>query len=225
MSLRCSFLFAILALAVACVPQAAATPLIAYDVPGDTVGNQVWSGSLGMDFNVIDPIVIEALGAFDSGQDGISGTVTVAIYNRQTQQLVTPEVSFTGNAGTLIGGNRFQDITPLTLAPGLYSIVAWGYNALEPNGNLGCNPLNGGSCLGNSIVGSTLNDGGGLIQFTGSARYSGGTGFPGTLDGGPDNRYLAGTFQYNSAVPEPLTLGLCGAALLALGLLRRRFSA
>jgi hypothetical protein len=225
MSRRCSFLFAMLALAVACVPQAAASPIIAYDVPGQTVGNQVWTGSLGMDFNVVDPIVVEALGAFDSGQDGISGTVTVAIYDRQTQLPVTPLVSFTSNNGTLIGGSRFQDITPVTLAPGQYSIVAWGYNDLEPDGNLGCNSINGGSCLGNSIAGSTLNDGGGLIQFTGLSHYSDGTGYPGTPDSGPDNRYLAGTFEFENAIPEPLTLGLCGAALLAFGLLRRRFSA
>src|SRR5262245_52943207 len=49
------------------------TPSIAFDValgpnPPFT-GNQVFGGSLGTDFDVVQPIVISQLGAFDSGQD------------------------------------------------------------------------------------------------------------------------------------------------------------
>jgi len=62
MSLRCSFLFAILALAVACVPRLPpprSSPTMSREIRSAIrfgVVRSAWT------FNVIDPIVIEALG-------------------------------------------------------------------------------------------------------------------------------------------------------------------
>jgi len=189
-----------------------AQAFIAYDVTAPTNGNQAYTGSLGMDFNVINTISVEALGVFDSGQDGIKGTTLhVAIFNRDTQQELTSTLlSFTGTQGTLTNGSRFQNLTtPVTLAPGNYSIVSWGYGPTDANYN-----TYGGAGT------STLYNGG-LITFVGGARYDyvGGGVYPTIVDGGPKNRYYAGTFEF---VPLPPTALLLGSGLLGLGLLRFR---
>ena len=72
------------------------------------------------------------------------------------------------------------------------TIVASGYGPLEFNGNTGV--ANPGSW--------TTDDGGGLISFVGRARYGPGNRpdwFPTTIDGGPPNRYAAGTFMFVAA--------------------------
>lgn len=188
-----------------------AQAFIAYDVPAPSTGNQTWTGDLGMDFNVNNTIVVNALGVYDSGQDGIIGHLYAEIFNRDTALPVTSILSFTGTQGTPINGSRFQNLTtPVTLAPGSYSIVSWGYGSNDPNGNTSGGPGT-----------STLNTGGGLISFVGSARYDGVGGglYPTIIDGGPVNRYYAGTFDF---VPLPPSALLLGSGLLGLGLLRFR---
>src|SRR5215471_11132785 len=100
--------------------QAATTgPTIAYMDPAD-VGNQSnFGGSLFQNFTVNGAITVSQLGVFDSGQNGIAGSLTVAIFSSNGTE-VTPLVTFTGNAGTLAGGDRFLPIVPVTLGPGDY---------------------------------------------------------------------------------------------------------
>jgi hypothetical protein len=107
-----------------------------------------------MDFDVNQTIQVTALGVYDSGQNGITGTLYAIIFD-SNGQAVTNTLSFTGNQGTLINGSRFQNLTtPVTLAPGTYSIISWGYSDSDKNGNLGY--LDG-------LLPSTMNTGGGLI--------------------------------------------------------------
>lgn len=168
-----------------------------------------------MDFDVTGPdgIIVTSLGAFDSGQDGISGTVNVGIVDRSTGSVVGETVSFSGGLGTLVDGSRFVTLTtPITLPSGFQgSITAQGYG-LEGNGN-----------TGNPSGFSATDDGGGLISFVGTARWGGDV--PLTLapnvDGGPANRYYAGSFEYG-AVPEPSSLALLLGAVGLLSLRRRR---
>jgi hypothetical protein len=200
-------LFVGLALLASVVPALhAATIYTAYQDPA-VAGTQNYDLALGMDFDVVDAIQILALGTFDSGQDGIAGAITVAIYDRITQTAV-PGLTLTiaGTEGSLAGGDRIVLLsTPIVLPAGFQgTIVATGYgNPADPNGN---------TCNSDNLP--ALDDGGGLIQFVGTSRYATVPGFPTVLDGAVA-RYAAGTFEYAATgVPEPGTLvTLCGAML------------
>lgn len=181
--------------------------LIAYFVPGATEGTQAYGSGLGMDFDVgDDPVSISALGVFDDSSDGISEgvTLTVSLWERdpldETLSLgqVGPAVEFTSAAnGRLIGGSRFIDLdTPLFLPAGFRgTLMAYGFaEGTDRNGN-----ANGFGAL---------NNGGGLISFVGVSRFGlGGVGtYADTLDGGPENRYGAGTFIYSAGSSAPLVI-------------------
>ena len=206
-SLRALNLVTLAAMASLVVGTACAT--IAYD-NSTGLPLQNWPDSLGLDFNVNAPTDVTALGDFDNGSianligvDGSSG-VTVQIYNRDTASPVGPSVTFTPTLfGTQINGDAFMTISTLVLPAGDYSIVAFN----DENYNQGFY----GGANGTSV----MNSGGGLISFVGSGRYNytgSGIAFPTVVDGGPVNRYDAGTFEF-SAVPEPTTL-IAGALLL-----------
>jgi hypothetical protein len=113
------------------------TPTIAYVVPAGQVGNQAFGGSLGMDFSVTTPIVIDQLGVFDDGSNGLNLPITARLYNTTTQAQLASLTFPVGTPGMLIGGSRFLPLaTPITLPAGfLGTIVAEGYGATEQNGN------------------------------------------------------------------------------------------
>lgn len=167
---------------------------IAYFTPAAT-GNQAFSGSLGLDFDIQSPIVIKALGVFDDGADGLTRPLAARIFNRETQEIVA-EVLFAPGQGRLIEGMRFKDLeSPLRLEAGFKGVMqADGYGPgerlLNSDGNT------------NAIV-WTLHDGNGSILFVGSSRYGFEPGtFPEILDQGPAARFAAGTFLYEVLPPE-----------------------
>jgi hypothetical protein len=189
---------------------------IAYDKLAVT-GDQFWTGSLGMDFNVNTPVVITALGVFDSLTQGIpSGTtLTAAIYNRTTK-LKLFSIDFTNSSPGVhdgLGAFLFKNTGDILLAVGNYSIVAWGFGPAKANGNGYYTP---------SLLPVT-NTGGGLISFVGHSRWDVTPGvFPAvTSNAVPNDAFLAGTFEYRK-VPLPPTALLLGSGLLGLGLLRFR---
>lgn len=162
----------------------------AYNVPASTVGTQGYGGSLGMDFVVTRAITVSQLGVFDSGSNGLLSTITAQLYTRNGNAgALVPgaSLSFTpASPGTLEGGSRFKDLAaPIVLQPGNYTISAYGYSASEPNGNSG------------SPTWSTFS-GGGAISFVGLSRFGTAGAFPATPDGGPINRYAAGTFKFTA---------------------------
>jgi hypothetical protein len=166
------------------------TNRIAYGVPAGVVGSQSsFSGSLGMDFEVRSNIVVTRLGVFDSGADGLALTLTAALWarNGNTGTVLTSLTFTTADPGELIGGSRFKTLpAPCHLAPGSYTISASGYGAGEPNGNASATPV-------------WTNDLAPHVAYLGSGRFANGghTGFPETPDGGPANRYAAGTFVFS----------------------------
>ena len=172
-----------------------ASGTVAYRVLTGTVGNQDYGGTLGMDFVVNESVLLTELGCFDSGGNGLGSNITVQLYARNTNgtptnyaddtagAVLASTTFFTTSPGTLLEGNRYKTLAaPVTLAPGSYTIVAYGYSAAEPNGN--------------SATGWETNSGGGKISYVGTARYGNAGVFPTNIDGGPANRYAAGTFKF-----------------------------
>ncbi len=190
----------------AIVITATRTTNTAYIVDAGTVGTQAYPNGLGMDFDVITPIIVTSLGAFDSGGNGLSGSapLTTQIFTRNgnSGNLLTGLTFNFADPGTLVGGSRLKPLpSPILLNPGSYSIVSYGYDANNLNGNLGA---------GNAKTWST-EDGGGLIAFVGASRHgvSSSTGpgtFPASPDGGPADRYAAGTFTFRAVPAAPLIL-------------------
>lgn len=190
-----------------------------------TLGNQNYSGSLGLEFMVNSSIIVYSLGVYDSGADGIADNLHSQLWKRtgaSSGMIISPVVAFTSvDPGTLVGNYRFRDLlVPLILKPGTYVINSWGFanNIADKNGNT--NPSYPAPYP--MITGDT---GGGLVTYTSSFYGPSAGAFPTIIssDGDPFH-YAAGNFQF--AVPEPgtyLTLGsLLGVALIAIAAKRRK---
>ena len=164
-------------------------------------GIQSHQGALGMEFDLSSPITINTLGAYDHNSDGIAGTIQVGIFDRNTQTVVAGlETSISGSNDPLIDNHRVRSITPVVLQPGNYMMVAKGFNAVDLNGNLGIV----------SAVKST-DDANGTIQFLMNNYYSvnydvNSFDYPTIADGGPVNKYSAGTFGYTIPGSQRVTL-------------------
>jgi hypothetical protein len=194
--------------------------VIAYGDPAD-IGNQLWNGSLGENFTVNSTIIVSALAVYDSGQDGITGLLTAAIFASDSTQ-ETPTLTFTGTTGSLVGGDLFLTLaTPVTLLPGTYSLTTagWGPNAPNPNGNGSCTS---GDCglPPTPYTPPTLNTDGGAITFTGIGYLAGGgLQYLAPVSPFPADEFNAGSFQFDTATPEPgpvigVTLGLMAFVIL-----------
>ncbi len=181
---------------------------IAYSVPVGATSNQFISNPLGLDFDVNRPVYVVSVGVFDSGQDGLAFSHVVRIYDRNTQASVVMETIPAGTAAALTDGSRFVALAvPFLLPAGFQGSIVAEINVTDGNGN-----THGGAGV------SLQNDGGGALTFVGGGRVSdNGPGvYPLRLDGGPANRYLAGTFAF-TAVPEPSAVALLGFGLAIAG--------
>jgi len=167
-----------------------APPAIAYVVPAGQTGNQQHGGPLGLEFDTNTPTIITELGVFDHLSDGLDLTISARLYDRTDTSSPLAELIFSpADPGVLVGGSRFKTLdTPLDLPAGFQGcIVADGYGSGEDNGNW----MVGG------LPPWTTDDGGGALAFVGSARWGPTPGtYPPNLDGGPVNRYAAGTFVF-----------------------------
>ncbi len=183
------------------VGSAEAAEFQAYSISGGTLdGNQGYTGALGNDFDVNSPIAIISLGVFDDDADGISGSIDVHIFDLINPVPPLASKMITGAGDPLMGEFRFKDITPLILAPGNYSVVAYGFDGTDENGNenVGDIPL-------------VTDGGGGLISFIDS-RFGGAdptVTFPTSMtvgihacSGQPEACFAAGSFKYVAAAIE-----------------------
>jgi len=215
-------------LAAMMVSHVALGGIIAYEIPSPVVGNQAFGNGLGHDFDVnATPILVTHLGVFDELANGITAGTTLGtqIWARNNNGTPVDPFDDSGGAmlasmtftnadpGVLIGSQRFKPLpVPLLLSQGSYTVNSDGYNATDQNGNDG----------GVGSFPSIQNDGGGMITFVGAARFGAGVmQFPGSVDSGPTNRYGGPTFQFDP-IPEPSSLLLALAGLLALAALGAR---
>ncbi len=195
--------------------------ITAFQNDAGTVGAQSGDGpwALGNDFTVNSPIIITELGAFDSGSDGIfSSPVSVAIYNADTQQLVSPVVSFsTASPGTAAGGSRFKYLgVAITLPAGFHGSVV-GANYGGPGGEPDGNVVSQASQW-------SFNDGGGQLTLGSDGRFSLSPtmAYPSSeYANGGSPAFAAGTFVYTT-VPEPTEYAaVAGLALISFSAWRR----
>ena len=120
--------------------------------PDGLAGNQEsFRGGLGLDFDVRRPIRVTSLGVFDHLGDGVDSQtdLTVQLWSRENHgtlgnpaddtgtRVLTKMVFSAGDEGTLMFGHRFKPLAQtIDLAPGSYSIVAYGCSENNPFVNL-----------------------------------------------------------------------------------------
>jgi hypothetical protein len=135
-------------------------------IPTDRNGGYTHNGSLGMDFVVEQAVTVTHLAAFDHVRDGIAGSLTVQVWSRDDGGTVnTPQDDGPGTAlaqcvftnadpGSLDGSYRWKALAePLELAPGSYTLIAWGYTGSDyysSDANVGEPTLPGLRLVGNS---------------------------------------------------------------------------
>jgi hypothetical protein len=110
-------------LAVSCllfVHAAAASPIITFNDATGGSGTNL-NESVGWQFDVVNTITVYELGWYDQNQDGLSVLHTVGIWDSGGTLLTSVTVPG-GTIASLDGIYRMMPVTPVTLAPGAYTI-------------------------------------------------------------------------------------------------------
>ncbi len=167
--------------------------------------------TLGWKFSVTAPTSVNALGVYDSGQDGLAGPAQVALWLASGG---TPLVQTTVPAGTeaaLDGYFRFVPVTSTALTPGVEYIVGAHLDGDVATSFFG----------GNGIVDPRVS-----VIDTRYSSFGSGFGFPDQTDPGTDGAaFLGGNVQL-TPVPLPAAAWLFGSGLVGLaGLARRQLKA
>ena len=163
--------------------------------------------TIGWEFSLSAPVTVSHLGFLDVGEDGLLESHDVGIFDTATTNLLVSATVPSGTGATLTSGFRWVSIAPFVLGVGTYRIGGTISGANEPwifqaSGTTAASPVTylGG---GYEIVGSGLNYPS-IGPFNGEAHF------------GPN-------FQFDEeGVPEPSTLTLAAAGLIAAALVRRR---
>ena len=180
--------------------QAAAIDLteIIFEYDGST-----WT--LGWKFSVTAPTSVEALGVYDSGQDGLAGPAQVGLWLASGGAPLVQTTIAAGAEATLDGHFRFAPVNSTALTPGIEYIVGAHLDS-DATSLFG----------GNGIVDPRVS----VID----ARYStlgSGFAFPDQTDPGTDGAaFLGGNFQL-TAIPLPAAAWLFGSGLIGLGSMAR----
>lgn len=163
--------------------------------------------TLGWKFSVTAPTSVEALGVYDSFQDGLAGTAQVGLWLASGGTPLAQTTIAAGTDAALDGYFRFAPVSSTALTPGIEYIVG-----AHLDGD--ATSLFGG----NGIVDPRVS----VIDVRYSS-FGSGFGFPDQTDLGTDGAaFLGGNFQLTS-VPLPAAAWLFGSGVIGLaGLVRRR---
>lgn len=193
--------------------HAAITALLT--TPGSVTLRNDFSGSVGSTFTSISAsTVINRLGFYDAGGDGLAAAHTVGLYlwDGSAYQLQTSATIPAATGATLDGGYRWVSIDDYTLSnlnPQYYLVMATMTNADgDAWGDLQTFPTNP---IGTMDARGWWSTSGITATFTPNLV---GNGY-----GGLGDTYYAGNIGY---VPEPSAAALAGFAALGLVLRRRR---
>jgi hypothetical protein len=165
--------------------------------------------TLGWKFSVTGSTSVEALGVYDSGQDGLTGPAQVGLWLASGGAPLVQTTVPAGTSATLNGYFRFAPVTATGLTPGVEYIVG-----AHLDGDLATS-LFGGNGLVDPRV--TVID----------SRYStpgSGFGFPEWTDPGVEgSAFLGANFQL-TPVPLPTAAWLFASGMAGLAAWRRRRS-
>jgi hypothetical protein len=193
-------------------PAPASPPESGFDAPTGLLGDQAFSGTLGLNFtvNAGSTLSVYAVGAFDSQGTKITTDIYAEIFNTDTGMAVAGSLVDLNGAGDASGAAFvFKNLASvLKLGPGNYQIAAWGFNSTFENYN---------SFGGTSPI--TFDAYNGAITATGSA-FSDTAGVVATTPDVGDERYGAGAFL--AEVPEPTSWAMMLVGLGSMGAVFRR---
>ena len=219
--LRAGILSFVCTVAAVTVADDASAAVIAYTGTGAVAGSAGGNLNIGRQFSVTGTgITVRDLGVWDSGGDGLANAHTVTLFTINSgagaaNANVTP---VTGGSATvpaataapLDTGIRFTSLTaPIFLAPGNYSVVAYGLNSTggDPYGDFGTFPANG------NVTDIRFDP----FAFTASTS-------PTYPNAGDANNHSSASFRYDlgNTTPEPSGLALLACGLIGLTKRRRR---
>ena len=189
---------------------AMADPAIVLTSPGSEYSGAQFT--LGFEFSVSSGQMLTALGAYDSGADGLAGAADVGLWDTSGNLLASAVVP-AGTGGTLDGLFRFTSIAPFALVGGTHYVVG----AFEPSDNassLGTGQ--GGTGSINPLV---------TIYEDRFSNFNSAFSYADTSDGNLGGAWLGGNFELGGgSVPEPASwaLMLIGFGGLGAALRRRR---
>ena len=186
--------------------SAAAIDLTQIDFEYDS---SAWT--LGWKFSVTAPTSIEALGVYDSNQDGLAGPAQVALWLVSGGAPLVQATVAAGTDASLDGYFRFAPVNSTVLTPGVEYVVG-----AHLDGDLATAFFGG-----NGLIDPRVS----VIDVRYSS-FGSGFGFPDQTDPGTDGAaFLGGNVQL-TAVPLPATAWLFGSGLVGLaGLARRQLKA
>jgi hypothetical protein len=164
--------------------------------------------TLGWKFSVSDPTSVEALGAYDSGQDGLTGTAQVGLWLATGGDPIVQATVPSGTAGSLDGHFRFAPIAPTLLTPGTEYIVGSYLSGELATALFG----------GNGIVDPRVN----VIDVRYSPFGSAAFEFPGLTDPGTDGAAFLGSNFQLTPVPLPAAAWLFVSGVAGLAAWARR---
>jgi Domain of unknown function (DUF4082) len=166
--------------------------------------------TLGWRFSVNESVSIQALGVYDSGQDGLAGPAQVGLWLASGGAPLVQTTVAAGTDAALDGYFRFAPVTETALTPGVEYIVGSHLDGDVATALFG----------GNGVVDPRIT----VIDIRYSS-FGSGFGFPDITDPGTDGgAFLGGNFQL-TPVPLPAAAWLFGSGVAGIGALaRRRFN-